>query len=142
MSVSGGGVMSSNRPYLLRALRDWITDNGLTPQILVDARVPGVEVPPGIARDGKVVLNISEQAVAGLELGNDWVLFNTRFSGEDFPVTLPVSSVLAVYARENGQGMMFAEDTGDPDGEPPTGGDAPDHDGDGKPDRSHLKVVK
>ena len=134
------GVMSSNRPYLLRALRDWIADNGLTPQILVDAHVPGVEVPPGIARDGKVVLNISEQAVAGMELGNDWVLFNTRFSGEDFPVSLPVASVLAVYARENGQGMMFAENEPGPDGEPPEPESPPDRDD--KPGRSHLKVVK
>lgn len=99
--------MSSNRPYLLRAVADWISDNGLTPYLLVDAAVAGVRVPPHTVREGRVVLNIATRAVAQLELGNDAVRFMARFSGVSHHVVVPVQAVLAVYAQENGQGMMF-----------------------------------
>lgn len=100
-------AMTSNRPYLLRALWDWISDNELTPYLLVDARVPGVRVPASAVRDGQVVLNVAMRAVADLELGNDRVRFKARFAGVGHTVDVPVGAVLAIYAQENGQGMMF-----------------------------------
>ena len=100
-------AMSSNRPYLLRAVADWISDNGLTPYLLVDAAVAGVRVPPHTVREGRVVLNIATRAVSQLELGNDAVRFMARFSGVSHNVVVPMQAVLAVYAQENGQGMMF-----------------------------------
>lgn len=102
--------MTPTRPYLLRAIYEWIVDNGCTPHILVDATMAGVRVPPHTVRDGQVVLNIAMQAVDRLELGNQEVSFHARFSGQPFAVCVPVAAVLAVYARENGQGMMFPAD--------------------------------
>ena len=106
--------MSSNRPYLLRAVADWISDNGLTPYLLVDAAVAGVRVPPHTVREGRVVLNIATRAVAQLELGNDAVRFMARFSGVSHNVVVPIQAVLAVYAQENGQGMMFEPEPSQP----------------------------
>ena len=94
--------MTSHRPYLLRALVEWINDNQLTPHILVDAGVPGVQVPPSAVKDGRVVLNIAERAVVRLMIDNDMVSFSARFSGTSYPVQVPISAVLAVYARETG----------------------------------------
>ncbi len=140
--------MTSYRPYLLRALTEWINDNGMTPHILVDASVPGVQVPPGVVREGKVVLNIAERAVVGLHMDNDWIGFTARFGGVSQPVHVPVGAVVAVYARETGQGMVLPEDSGLPPDSPD------DHDGppsDGPPSppdapppgkRPHLRVVK
>jgi stringent starvation protein B len=99
--------MSSNRPYLVRAMYDWISDNGLTPYLLVDARVAGVRVPPGAVKDGQVVLNVAVRAVSDLELGNESIRFLARFSGVSHQVEVPVQAVMAIYAQENGQGMMF-----------------------------------
>ncbi|NKZ38086.1 MULTISPECIES: ClpXP protease specificity-enhancing factor [Oleiagrimonas] len=144
--------MSSNRPYLLRAIYDWVTDNGLTPYVLVDATRAGVQVPPHVVKDGQVVLNIAMRAVANLDLGNERIGFSARFSGVSQAVSFPVSAVLAIYAQENGQGMMFPEDADPP---PPDDGvveSAPDadseqasgDDGEGKPRRGapHLRVIK
>jgi stringent starvation protein B len=100
-------AMTSNRPYLLRAIYDWINDNGFTPYILVDAGRPGVRVPASAIRDGKVVLNIAMRAVANLELGNERIRCMARFGGVSQPLDVPVSAVQAIYAQENGQGMMF-----------------------------------
>jgi stringent starvation protein B len=100
-------AMTSNRPYLLRAIYDWISDNGFTPYMLVDAARPGVRVPASAIRDGKVVLNIAMRAVANLELGNDRIRCMARFGGVSQPLDVPVSAVQAIYAQENGQGMMF-----------------------------------
>ena len=100
--------MNSNKPYLLRALHEWILDNGLTPHIIVDVQNKDVQAPAQAVRDGKLVLNISPQATRGLEIANDTVTFETRFSGKPYPIFLPIESVMAIYARENGQGMMFA----------------------------------
>ncbi|NII11472.1 ClpXP protease specificity-enhancing factor [Oleiagrimonas sp. C23AA] len=145
--------MTSNRPYLLRAIYDWITDNGLTPYILVDAEQPGVQVPPQTIRDGQVVLNIAMRAVANLDLGDDRVAFSARFSGASRQVSLPLPAIQAIYAQENGQGMMFPEEEVPPSSdaqETPlqdVGGEgdaaAGDDDGD-KPKRGapHLRVVK
>jgi stringent starvation protein B len=138
--------MTSHRPYLLRALYEWIADNDMTPHLLVDAGQPGVQVPPHTIRDGKVVLNIAARAVSTLELGNDAVRFTARFGGVSHPVSVPVSAVLAIYARETGQGMALPEDTGPTDAgdEPPMppsdpgGGDEP-----APPRRGgHLRIVK
>ena len=125
--------MTSNRPYLLRALYEWITDNGLTPHVLVDAEFEGVDVPDHAVQKGKVVLNIAAGATENLLLDNDFIQFKARFSGKPYPISVPMNAVIAIYARENGQGMMFAQD-GSPD--PPVNGS--DH----PPPRSHLKVVK
>ena len=135
---SGAAGMTSNRPYLVRAIHEWISDNGLTPYLLVDAAWPGVAVPPQAAKDGRVVLNIATRAVAGLELGKEWIYFNARFGGVSHRVEVPLGAVLAIYAQENGQGMMFpAEDA--PQAPPPAGStesDAPSRKG------GHLRVVK
>lgn len=102
--------MTSNRPYLLRAVHEWICDNGLTPHIVVDAGKPGVQVPPQTVNEGRVVLNLAPRAVAQLEIGNDAITFMARFGGVSQPVSVPVAAVQAIYARENGQGMLLAED--------------------------------
>jgi stringent starvation protein B len=102
--------MTSNRPYLLRAVHEWICDNGLTPHIVVDAGKPGVQVPPQAVSEGRVVLNLAPRAVARLEIGNDAITFMARFGGVSQSVNVPVAAVQAIYARENGQGMLLAED--------------------------------
>ena len=126
--------MTPNRPYLLRALYDWIGDNDMTPHILVDAGKPGVDVPDQAVQKGKVILNIDEAAVRDLHLGNEWLTFSARFSGRSFNVTVPVEAVVAIYSKENGQGMMFAQED-----DPETPGDGPTP---GTPKRPHLTVVK
>ena len=125
--------MTSNRPYLLRALYEWITDNGLTPHVLVDAGFEGVDVPDHAIAEGKIVLNIATGATEHLLLENEVIFFHARFSGKPYKITVPMAAVIAIYARENGQGMMFAQDNSPPP--PVDGSDEP-------PPRSHLKVVK
>lgn len=124
------------RPYLLRAMYEWITDNGETPHVVVDATAEGVNVPQSYVRDGKIVLNISPAATQRLAIGNEIVEFEARFGGQPFAVRVPAGSVLGIYARETGAGMIFTDN----DGEPPEDGDD-----DGAPPpkgRPHLKVVK
>ncbi|MEO5565814.1 MAG: ClpXP protease specificity-enhancing factor [Luteimonas sp.] len=104
--------MTSHRPYLLRALYEWISDNGMTPHLLVDATESGVRVPAHTIKDGKVVLNIAARAVGHLQMDNDAVAFTARFGGVSHAVIVPISAVLAVYARETGQGMALPEDIG------------------------------
>ncbi|NIF22662.1 MULTISPECIES: ClpXP protease specificity-enhancing factor [Pantoea] len=99
--------LTARRPYLLRAFYDWLLDNQLTPHLVVDIHLPGVEVPLEYARDGQIVLNIAPRAVGNLELGNDVVEFNARFGGVPRQVVVPMAAVLAIYARENGAGTMF-----------------------------------
>jgi stringent starvation protein B len=132
--------MTSNRPYLIRALYDWITDNGLTPYVLVDARAEGVKVPPFAIKDGQVVLNLAMRAVTDLELGNEALRFRARFSGASHAINVPISAVLAIYAQENGQGMMFpAENAVAGSGaEPPPEPAAPEP----APKGPRLRVVK
>ena len=112
--------MSSQRPYLLRALYEWIADNGMTPHVLVDARMPGVRVPTHAVKDGRIVLNIAERAVAHLQMDNDDVRFSARFGGVSHAVIVPIDAVLAVYARENGQGMELPPDIAAQGSAPPT----------------------
>lgn len=103
-------AMTSHRPYLLRALYEWIADNDMTPHLLVDAAYPGVQVPPGAVQDGRVVLNIATRAVAGLQMDNELISFSARFGGVSQGVRVPVGAVLAIYARETGQGMALPEE--------------------------------
>lgn len=138
--------MSSNRPYLLRAIYDWITDNGLTPYLLVNAQQPGVQVPAFAVKDGKVVLNIAMRAVDQLDLGNERIRFQARFSGASHALSIPMAAVEAIYAQENGQGMMLPPD--DPaltESAAETGADPAERGSDGDeppPKRSHLRVIK
>lgn len=128
--------MSSNRPYLLRAVHEWISDNGLTPYLLVDAAVPGVQVPAQAIKDGRVVLNVALRAVAQLDLGKERVRFLARFSGVSQAVEVPVGAVLAIYAQENGQGMMFQSDDAPTPTPPTTEPESPPKKG------GHLRVIK
>ena len=138
--------MNSSRPYLVRALYEWIVDNDCTPHLLVNAEFVGVQVPPGFASDGQIVLNVSPSAVRHLHMDNDAVSFEGRFGGTPYSLYVPTAAILAIYARENGQGMVF-------DLEPPVPDDDEDSDGpddrgppDGEPPRPSgrpsLKVVK
>ena len=99
--------MTPRRPYLVRAFYDWLVDNDLTPHLVVDATLPGVKVPMEFVSDGQIVLNIAPRAVGNLELGNEAISFNARFSGRPHSVIVPLYAVLAIYARENGAGTMF-----------------------------------
>ncbi|HXQ64653.1 MAG TPA: ClpXP protease specificity-enhancing factor [Steroidobacteraceae bacterium] len=130
--------LSSRRPYLLRAMHEWMTDNGQTPHLVVDAGIDGVVVPRQYVRDGKIVLNASYAATSALLLKNDWVTFSARFSGTAFEVRLPVNAVLGIYARETGQGMIFSDDAPSPDSPDP----APKPPGGDEARRPQLKIVK
>ena len=146
MSTTEPTVMSSNRPYLLRAIYDWITDNGLTPYLLIDATKEGVQVPAQVIKNGQVVLNLAMRAVAKLDLGNEWITFQARFSGASHAIHVPLGAVLALYAQENGQGMMFpAEDAGGdppPSPAPDTVGSIGDGPAKSKLRPPHLRIVK
>ena len=137
--------MKSSRPYLVRALYEWIVDNDCTPHLLVNAEFNGVQVPSGFANDGQIVLNVSPTAVRHLHMDNEAVSFEGRFAGVPQTLYIPAAAVLAVYARENGQGMVFdvesamldageiedPDDQGSPNDEPPRPSGRPS-----------LKVVK
>jgi stringent starvation protein B len=127
-------------------MHEWISDSGCTPHVVVDASLDGVEVPRQYVKDGKIVLNISWSATGQLVLGNDDLSFSGRFGGMSMSIRVPIGAVLAIYARETGQGMVFAEETPTPGGEPPSGpsGPAGAPDADGKPGatRPRLTVVK
>jgi len=127
--------MTPSRPYIMRALYEWIVDNDCTPYVLVDARLQGVIVPQQYVKDGQIVLNISPGAVIDLNVSNDAMTFNGRFGGVATDVYVPVGAVVGIYARENGQGMVFEpeEPPGPPDGTPPEPI---------KPERPSLKIVK
>jgi len=141
-SKQSAPAMTSNRPYLLRAIHAWIDDNGMTPYLLVDGTLPGVRVPPQTIKEGRVVLNVAYRAVNGLDMGNDAVRFLARFSGVSQSVEVPLAAVMAIYAQETGQGMMLPPD--DPD---TTRLAADEHDtsgGDDEPPKGApwLRVVK
>lgn len=145
-------AMTSHRPYLLRALYEWIADNGLTPHLLVDATRPGVRVPAHAVKDGRIVLNIADRAVAHLQMDNDDVRFSARFGGVSHAVIVPIEAVLAVYARENGQGMELPPDIASDgsaqraDGVPDSSETPPEDEPPGSeppPKRGgHLRIVK
>lgn len=150
----------STKPYLLRAIYDWCCDQGFTPHlaVIVDENVM---VPAGYSREGQIVLNIGDGATAGLELGNEAITFQARFGGVAHSIYVPVSHVLAIYARENGQGMAFEVEIGEAevstaphlsavsdqpaeeaDVQSVSGPDDPDDEPRPPPRRGHLKVVK
>lgn len=123
---------------MIRALYDWIVDNDYTPHIVVNALASGAEVPQQyVNKEGQIVLNIAPRAVEALELGNKAISFNARFGGIPTTIYVPCHAVLGIYARENGQGMMFeSEPMPEPDPSPP------DDDGNGSDRRPSLRVVK
>jgi len=144
--------MTSHRPYLLRALYAWIADNDMTPHLLVDATRPGVRVPAHVVKEGKVVLNIAARAVGHLDMDNDAVAFTARFGGVSHAVIVPMDAVLAIYARETGQGMALPDEGAAATGSAPEAvPDVPQQDGDRSdggddepppPKRGHLRIVK
>jgi stringent starvation protein B len=135
--------MNSNRPYLLRALYDWICDNHLTPYLLVDASGEDLSIPHNFVEDNKIVLNVSPGAVRDLDLSNDYINFKARFSGKSMDVYFPVGAVLAIYANENGRGMIFQEEESEAktDKESVSNTES-EKKKTGKKKGSHLKVVK
>lgn len=133
--------MASTKPYLIRAIHEWCTDQGFTPYlaVVVDAQT---RVPREYVKDGQIVLNVGLDATGQLQLGNEEISFQARFNGVAFPVHVPVSAVAAIYARENGQGMAFEPEPGEtvdeaaatseaatdkspPEKQPPPGGKRP-----------------
>lgn len=135
--------MNSSRPYLLRALYEWIVDNQCTPHLLVNSDYPQVRVPPGFACDGQIVLNVSPSAVRYLEMDNQAVSFEGRFGGVAHRLYVPCAAVLAIYARENGQGMVFELEAPEAEAVLAEEGGATPQDEPPKPGgRPSLKVVK
>jgi stringent starvation protein B len=131
--------MTPSKPYLIRGLYQWLLDNQVTPYILADTSSDEVMIPRGIATDGKVVLNLSPSAIQNLEMTNDYISFSARFNGVAQDIYCPMDSILAIYARENGEGMMFnseSENTAEKEGS--AKGNAQSE----KPNRPGLKVVK
>lgn len=149
-------ISSSRRPYLLRAMHQWVTDNDQTPYIVVDALVPGVEVPMEHVRDNKITLNVSYSAANALELGNEWLMFQARFSGVSQSIAVPIHAVVAIYSKETGEGLIFELE----EGLAPPSTDSDEHPSDPTPTkvnqspgktptkkpasgkRSHLRVIK
>jgi stringent starvation protein B len=145
--IETGERMTPSRPYLIRALNEWLVDNDLTPHIAVDALIKGVVVPEQFISDGQIILNISPSAVVGLSIDEHAVSFSARFGGVPMNVYVPMCAVLAIYARENGAGMGFGQEPGaevyvsddyDPEPTPPE----PSPTKPPKKQRPSLKVVK
>ena len=125
--------MTSLKPYLIRSIYEWIIDNELTPHLLVDAENSNAVLPIQLIEDGKIVLNIRPQAIQGLILGNNEIKFSARFSGKPMDIVAPVAAVLAIYAKENGKGMIFDQEDDKPESTPPETK---------PPTRPTLRVVK
>lgn len=123
--------MTSSRPYLMRAVYEWIVDNNMTPYMLVNAQSSDVHVPQEHVSNGKIILNIAPEAVQNLNMAGDEVDFHARFGGKPMHVRVPITAALAIYARENGRGMVFNDDE-DPTPEPSKE----------KPSGPQLRVVK
>lgn len=138
-------LLKSRRPYLLRAMHEWISDNVQTPHLVVDASLAGVEVPRQYVQGGRIILNVSLSATSSLNLGNEHVSFRARFGAATYDVMVPIAAVLGIYARETGQGMIFSEtDSPPPPLTPtePTPGNGGGSGGETKRARPTLKVVK
>jgi len=126
-------MATPKRPYLLRAINEWILDNLMTPHILVDTMADNVKVPKQFIENGRIVLNISPNAVKDLSIGNDLLLCSARFGGKSCDISVPIRNVLAIYAKENGMGIVFHEEEDGP-GQDPAGN---------RQDKApHLKLVK
>jgi stringent starvation protein B len=126
--------MTPLKPYLIRAVYEWIVDNDLTPHLLVNADNNKGILPVDYIEDGKIVLNIRPQAVEALSLGNDLIEFNARFSGKPMTITASVNAIMAIYAKENGKGLVFDQENNDGDVTPPP--EQP------TPSKPSLRVVK
>lgn len=134
--------MLSRRPYLIRALHEWLLDCGEVPHLLVDATVAGAELPEAYVKDGRIVLNVGSAAVQALDLGNDEIVFSARFGGTPRIVRFPPTAVIAIYGRDSGQGMMFGPDDDGPPEDDPGGAPAPADTKPAKTGRPSLKVIK
>ena len=131
--------MTSSRPYLLRALYEWILENECTPYVLVNAMADDVEVPQQYVKNGKIVLNVSPAAVSGLEMDNQNMSFSGRFGGVPISVFVPIEAVMGIYAKENGQGMFFDVEEDSPPTEPsPKKGEVKSI----KSSKTNLKLIK
>lgn len=126
--------MTPLKPYLIRSIYEWIIDNDLTPYLLVDAENNHAILPHQFVEDGKIVLNVRPEAIQGLSLGNEEIHFNARFSGKPMHIVTPVAAVMAIYAKENGKGMIFDQEDSGHDETPP-----PENKPSGKPT---LRIVK
>lgn len=138
--------MTSSRPYLIRGIYEWISDNQHTPHILVDAEMTGVQVPPKFVVEGRIILNVSASATAKLIMNNEAIEFDARFGETVWHVYVPIEAVLAIYARENGRGMAFTDEEtedGSAEGEetPASENSAPVTKRK-KPGKPQLKIVK
>lgn len=133
--------MISIRPYLLRAYFDWIIDNGWTPYLLVNAAVPGTEVPQEFVNDGRIVLNVTPRAVHDFAIGNEAVTFSARFAGVSRRVLIPVEAVLAIYPQETGEGLSFPA-PGESHPAPAAPEEPPPPAPPGGPKRPSLRIVK
>ena len=133
--------MTSLKPYLIRAVYEWIVDNSCTPYLLVNAEAEGVIAPRQFVEDGRIVLNLRPQAVQGLQLGDQQIEFSARFGGTPMQVKVPIYGVLAIYARETGRGMVF-DDSGEDDTPPPGEAATPAEPKPPARARPNLKIVK
>jgi stringent starvation protein B len=135
----------SRRPYLIRAIYAWALDNGYTPHLLVAADHPGVSVPRPFVKDGQIALDLGPMAVRELNLESEPIFFSARFGGKPFDIIVPSGAVLAIYARENGDGILFGEpEAADPDAAKarPSGTDEPPPEAPKPGGRPKLRVVK
>jgi stringent starvation protein B len=128
--------MTSLKPYLIRSIYQWILDNHLTPYLLVDAENSNAILPTQFIDDGKIVLNIRPEAVEALSLGNETIEFNARFSGKPMHIIAPVVAIMAIYAKENGKGMVFNPEDDETDETPPPEKTPP------PPTKPRLRVIK
>lgn len=134
--------MTPRRPYMLRAVYDWLVDNQLTPHLVVDAEQPGCELPWEFVQDGQIVLNIAPTAVGQLQLGNDRIEFSARFSGKPHRVWVPMAAVMALYARENGAGTIFEDEVFESNPTQPAEPAEAEENQQGRKPGSHLTLVK
>lgn len=134
--------MTSTRPYLIRAFFEWIIDNNMTPYVVIDASFSESRIPTEYVEDDRLVLNVSPAATNSLDISNDDITFEASFSGKIMSIYAPIHAVVAIYAKENGRGMIFGEE--DQGGDiPPSGDGGSDGGGSGSTDkRPHLRVVK
>lgn len=138
--------LSSTRPYLLRAMHEWMSDNNQTPLVVVDSEIDGVVVPREHVKDGRIILNIAWTATRNLQLENNEITFQARFGGVPHSVILPVSAVQGIYARESGQGMVFQDEVNLEGVLPPEEKDSGDNgspdDPKPRPGGPNLRIVK
>lgn len=131
--------MTSSKPYLVRAMHEWLVDNELTPYLMVDTSGNDCQVPEDYIEDDRIILNVSPRAVRSLDLSNEQVSFDARFSGVVYTIIVPMHAILAIYASENGRGMVFDSQDDSADGKPPEDTGMPKPSDGSKP---NLRVVK